>query len=336
MKEFGIDISAWQGNYNLRRAKDEGVKFVIIKGGGGDDGLYKDSRFEQNYQKAKDLRLPVGVYWFSRALSVEAAREEAAYFYEKCLKGRQFELPVYIDVENKRQLNLGKRVLTDIILTWLNYLENKNYYVGIYSSASFFRTYMYDDELRLYPHWVAQWAKAYTGDAGLWQFGGETNFIRSNKVAGQTTDQNYMLKDYPTFIKKSGLNGFGSDEKPQPTPTPKKLTVDGIIGPESVKAWQEWAGTYADGEISGQLKTMQKYLTAITAITWTEEGSPFVRALQNYLNGKGYKCAVDSYLGAETVKAWQKFLIKNGTVLTVDGYFGVLTAKATQVFFNSR
>ena len=42
----------------------------------------------------------------------------------------------------------------------------------------------------------------------MWQFGGETNKIRTNKVAGVTCDQNYAYKDYPAIIKNAGLNGF--------------------------------------------------------------------------------------------------------------------------------
>ena len=41
----------------------------------------------------------------------------------------------------------------------------------------------------------------------MWQYGGETNLIRSNQVAGKTVDQNYMLVDYPAMIKSKGLNG---------------------------------------------------------------------------------------------------------------------------------
>lgn len=212
MKKFGIDISGWQGNFDFDKAVAEGVKFAIIKGGGADDGYYIDSRFETNYKEAKSHNLPVGAYWFSRALSVTQAKYEAEYFYNNILKGKQFELPVYIDVENKTQLSVGKRNLTDIIKTFCDTLENKGYYVGIYTSLSTFSDYMYDSELTKYAHWVAQWSTycSYKNISclGMWQFGGETNFIKSNKVAGQVCDQNYMLIDYPSIIKKAGLNGF--------------------------------------------------------------------------------------------------------------------------------
>lgn len=217
----GIDISVWQGDFDLAKAKAEGFSFAILKGGGGDAGLYTDKRFAQNYANAKALNMPTGVYWFSKALTVEAAIREAEYFYENCLKGRQFELPVYIDVENKSQLALGKRLLTDIIHAWCQRLEAKGFWVGIYSSLSHFANYMYDAELQRYSHWIACWAKTcdYTGDCfGMWQYGGGTNLIRSNQVAGQTCDQDYLLIDYPTLIKAAGKNGFNADGKPLETP----------------------------------------------------------------------------------------------------------------------
>jgi hypothetical protein len=221
MKTFGIDISRWQGDFDLDAAKKEGVQFVIIKGGGGDSGLYVDSKFTRNYTEAKKRGLPVGVYWFSKALTVTEAEKEAEYFYTNVLKGRQFELPVYIDVEHKSQLALSKRLLTDIIKAWCSYLEKKSFWVGIYSSLSYFSSNVYDKELTAYAHWVASWAASCsysnTSCFGMWQFGGETNKIRPNKVAGVVCDQDYMLTDYPTRIKAAGLNGFTKSTSKQTT-----------------------------------------------------------------------------------------------------------------------
>ena len=225
MIQFGIDISKWQGNFDFSSAKKEGVSFAILKGGGGDDGLYKDNKFETFYSDAKKLNLPVGVYWFSKALTVNDAVSEAEYFYKNILLNKQFELPVFIDVEHEDMLKLGKKILTDIIKTWCNYLEQKNYWVGIYSTVYAFSAYMNDNELQKYTHWVAQWANKCTYPnkdvLGLWQFGGDTNLIRSNKISGVTCDQNYMYFDFSKLIKEKGLNGFSAPtlDAPQNIPT---------------------------------------------------------------------------------------------------------------------
>ena len=80
-QKFGIDVSHWQGDFNFARAKsNEGVEFAIIKAGGGDDGLYKDSRFEDNYRKCVECGLPKGAYFYGNAKSVADAMKEAEYF----------------------------------------------------------------------------------------------------------------------------------------------------------------------------------------------------------------------------------------------------------------
>lgn len=229
--KMGIDISYHQGNYDLAKAKKEGATFVIIKGGGGNDGLYVDSQFANNYKKAKALNMPVGCYWYSKALTPKDAIKEAEFFYNKCLKGKQFELPIYIDVEEKAQLKLGKKKLTDIIITWLDKVYSYGYWVGIYSSASYFKTYIDDNRLKKYCHWIASWNKnkpSYTPQNafGVWQYGGDSNPIRSNIVAGKVVDQDYLLIDYEPLIKAKGLNGWKAP-KPETKPVatkPKEVT----------------------------------------------------------------------------------------------------------------
>lgn len=340
--EWGIDISAWQGDYDLARAKKEGVKFVIIKAGGGDDGLYKDSRFEQNYKKAKDLKLPVGVYWFSKALNNSDATKEAKYLLENCLKGKQFELPIYIDVENRTQLNIGKRKLTDVIQTWLKYLNDRDYWVGIYSSTSAYASYMYDNELNWCAHWVADWRGKcyYPNQYGMWQFGGETNPIRSKKVAGQTTDQNYMYQDYPKLIKEKGKNGYKKGT-PTPTPTPSKgLAITGEVDTETTKALQKWVGSIQDGYFSGQLESTKKYTPSILTCEYNDgyKGSGSVANLQKLLIKAGFSVGSygsDGYWGKDTVTALQRYLnAKLGLKLTIDGILGTSTAKGLQQYLN--
>ena len=142
------------------------------------------------------------------ATSVSEARTEANFLIKNVLKGKQFEYPIYMDVEDKVQRELGKDLLTDIVIAYCDTLEKAGYYVGIYSSGSFFSTYMREKKLERFDKWIAQWNKSctYKGKYGMWQYGGETNLLRSVKVAGVTCDQNYCYVDYPTIIKKNKLN----------------------------------------------------------------------------------------------------------------------------------
>ncbi len=230
MQKFGIDISRWQGDFDISRAKEkEGAEFAILKIGGGDARLYKDSRFDSNYAKCEKAGLPKGCYFFGAATTVQRAEEEAEYFIG-LLKGKRFEYPVFYDVEGAMITKTDRNTLTEIVKAFCSKVEASGYWVGIYSSESFFNSEMNDGELTRYSHWVARWGKSKPApksgaETQMWQFGGETNLIRSNKINGQTCDQDYCYVDYPAKIKAAGLNGYAKTAVPE-EPTPQKKSAE--------------------------------------------------------------------------------------------------------------
>lgn len=229
MQKWGIDISVWQNGFDFDEAKEEGVEFVILRGA---YSTSEDKCFDDFYKQCKEKGLPVGAYHYSMAKTVKEAKNEAKLMIS-ILKGKQLEYPVYLDVEDKSQAKLGKDLLTSIIKTYCDALEQAGYYVGIYSTYAYLNSYTHIDELVKYDKWIAQWSKKCTCkiDYGMWQFGGETNMIRSNKIAGVTCDQDYAYKDYPYIIRNAGLNGF---KRPQDAdavhtpvrPQPQKTVTD--------------------------------------------------------------------------------------------------------------
>lgn len=229
-QKFGIDVSHWQGDFDFARAKsNEGVEFAILKAGGGDAGLYKDSKFESNYKKCEACGLPKGAYFYGNAKSVAEAKKEAEYFIS-ILSGKKYEYPVFYDVEGKMITDNDRAMLTEIVKTFCSTMEAAGYWVGIYSSESFFNSEMNDGELIRYSHWVARWGKSKPApksgaETQMWQFGGETNLIRTNKINGQTCDQDYCYVDYPAKIKAAGLNGY---KKAQDKPVPVRKSNEEI------------------------------------------------------------------------------------------------------------
>ena len=61
--------------------------------------------------------------------------------------------------------------------------------------------------------WIASWTRSIPIPVKMWQFGGETNVIRSNTVAGVVCDQDYCYRDYAKDIKAAGMNGHEKDKK---------------------------------------------------------------------------------------------------------------------------
>lgn len=218
MRLFGIDISVWQKDINLSQAKAEGVNFTIIRGAYGNK---KDTAFETLYQRAKANGLGVGVYWWTRAVNEAQASEEAQILIDNVLKGKQFEYPIYIDVEDSLLQNLGKAKVDSIITSALTTLEKAGYYAGFYMNRNWYNNYCNGASLsKRFTCWLAQWSSAEVSNFPMWQFGGETNYQRTNKVAGITCDQDYCYVDFPSIIKNGGFNGYGKGT-PSPAPQPQ-------------------------------------------------------------------------------------------------------------------
>ena len=226
IERFGIDISEWQEGFDLTAAKDAGVEFAILRAGftGWGDGVSKkrDKCFEDFYAAGKSLNIPLGAYWYSCATTYENGQAEAEFMIENCLKGKQFELPIFIDVEDTHhQQPAGKEAVSSAIKGFCDYLVEHKYYPGVYASYNWFKNYIDTDKDR----WVAFWGASATKPEGckLWQF------TSSDEIAGMKIDQNYLYFDYDPVIKAKGLNGFDGEDEDMIKPVDKDLTKDQIF-----------------------------------------------------------------------------------------------------------
>lgn len=232
MKKFGIDVSLYQKGFNFEKAKAEGVEFAIIKCSQED---YKDPQFENHYKAAKAVGLGVGAYHYLKANTVEGAKKEAE-FCVSALKGKQFEYPIYLDFEEGIYQKNTKAENDAIIKAFCDVVEKAGYWVGFYTSYNYYKYYIDGEALaKRYTLWLAAWMKEIPVSSPMWQFGGETNVIRTNKVAGVVCDQNYCFEDFPALIKKAGLNGFKKAEKPALKST-KEIVAEIIAGKWGVGA----------------------------------------------------------------------------------------------------
>lgn len=209
---YGIDVSKWQASINWPAVKKSGkVDFVIMKAGYGNQASQKDPRFEENYKGCKDNGIPCGCYWYSYAMSVAEAEREA----EACLKaisGKQFEFPIYLDIEESKQFKLGRQTVSNMVNAFCKKLEAAGYFVGVYSSKSHFDSYMNDDVKKKYTIWVAHYGVAkttYSGPYDVWQKSDK------GKISGINgyVDLDECYRDFPTLIKSIGKNGFKKVEK---------------------------------------------------------------------------------------------------------------------------
>ena len=125
----GIDVSKWNGGIDFNKVKSAGVKFVIIRAGFGVNGI--DRLFKANYTAAKEAGLKIGAYWYSYA-KTKAELQNEIFAFLNAIKGMQFEMPVYWDIEEEWVINN----INYVIPTVCTALENAGYFAGYYTSAS--------------------------------------------------------------------------------------------------------------------------------------------------------------------------------------------------------
>ena len=236
MSEYrGIDISHWQGAIDWAKVKAASIQFAIIKSGGSDAGFYTDPRWEENYKGAKANGIAVGAYYFvgPGCISVADGQADAERFLAQ-LKGKQFEYPVYIDVEATPASK--KAGATEAVIAFCRAMEAGGYYAGIYSSTySGFRDRLDDSKLTPFTHWVAQYASkcTYGGSYGIWQY---SSSGQVNGISGRV-DMDVSYQDFPSIIKAGGFNGYAKKAaapKPvapvQPHKTVEKIAREVLTG----------------------------------------------------------------------------------------------------------
>ena len=214
----GVDISSNNGSVNMSKITSAGYDFVMIRCGFGDDYTNQDdSRFEENVAKCEAAGIPWGVYIYSYALNLTEAKSEVAHV-KRLLKNKKPTMPVAFDMEDgdgyKQRYGMpSNSMLVKICETFLTEIEKAGYYPILYSNLSWMNNILNNSTiLPKYDMWLAQWNSTcdYTkNNLGMWQYGGEVNFIESPNISGVgVVDKNYVYKDYPAIIKNGHYNNW--------------------------------------------------------------------------------------------------------------------------------
>ena len=222
----GVDISAYQTNVDYAHT---GVGFAILRAGYGKLSSQKDKLFDTHYRGFKAAGVPVGAYWYSYAMSEDEARQEAKACIE-VLKDTQLEYPVYYDVEEKKQYQLGKAKVTAIIKAFCDEMEKAGYWVGIYTNTSWYLSVIDNRIKNRYALWIAHWDVAKPGiidEYGIWQY----KVGQQTGVAGDC-DLDYGYIDYEPMIKKAGKNNWSKKKTIAVTMTVDGVTYKGLLGEE--------------------------------------------------------------------------------------------------------
>lgn len=210
----GVDLSYYQSKVNYAQLKADGYTFAIIRAGYGSALKYPkqyDPTFETHYNGLKSVGLNVGAYWYLYATTPSQAVDEAKAFI-KALNGKQFEYPVYVDVEEKGTLYTGTDTCSKIVDTFCETLKAAGYYAGVYCSTYWYTNRVSESIRKKWPCWIADYATkcSYKGPYDIWQNG-------LVYVAGAgNIDHDFCYTDLPAIIKAGGYNGFQKTSAPSP------------------------------------------------------------------------------------------------------------------------
>lgn len=171
--QIGIDVSKWQGDIDFSKLKSAGVEFVIIRIGsstGINGENFIDSKFIQNIKNANSVGIPVGVYFYSYANSVDKAISDAKWIIEN-IKDYKVELPIAFDWENWGSFNtyeLSFFGLTNMAKGFMDTVKDAGYDAMLYSSKTYLENIWMSVD---YPVWLAHYTKNtnYAGDYSYWQ-----------------------------------------------------------------------------------------------------------------------------------------------------------------------
>lgn len=185
----GIDVSSYQTDINWETARNSDINFAILRCGYGDNvEKQDDKKFKRNVAECERLGIPYGVYLYSYALSEEQKQSEIEHVL-RLLEGTNPKYPVYLDVEDNSQIEMGKEWITNMCVNFCENLKSKGYKTGIYANQNWLTNYIDTDRLNDYEIWIAN-------------YGNNNGDLHELNYTGR-----YQIHQYTSIGKIDGING---------------------------------------------------------------------------------------------------------------------------------
>lgn len=179
----GIDVSVFQGEIDWEKVKADGIDFVMLRAGyrgyGPTGKINEDAKFRQNFEGAYAAGLKIGVYFFSQAISVREAQEEADFVLD-LIKDYDIAYPVAydweaIDYDTARTDGLDNDTITSCAAAFCEKIKNAGYESIIYFNRSL-GYFSYDlSKVNDYHFWLAEYndTPSFIYNYKLWQYSRE-------------------------------------------------------------------------------------------------------------------------------------------------------------------
>lgn len=228
----GIDVSHYQGNINWKAVKDYGIDFAFIKCLQGKSKV--DECFHTNMRNAIANDIPVGVYVYSKAKTIDDAVAEAKRAIKEC---SQYKLtyPVVFDFESKHFEDMSLAMRGKIIDAFCQTILSDGKYIPMLYSSRYWLMHMIPAEVvKKYDIWLAEYTTGkpkYNGDYKIWQYG-------VGKVTGIIGDVDMNI----------GYYDYGKENNMEPIIFGK----EGLISCEDVKKLQKFLNDMHYHDMNGK------------------------------------------------------------------------------------
>ena len=196
----GIDVSEHQHEIDWAQVAASGVDYAYVRlgyRGYTEGGLFEDPYFRANVEGALANGLQVSVYFFSQAISVQEAIEEAEYVLAR-IRDYNITLPVVYDWEKingetaARTDNLDFSILNDCAVAFCDTVKNTGYEPAIYFNRHL-GYYGYDlSRMTDYDFWFALPESSFPNfyyAVDMWQY----SFTEQVPGIAEPTDMNLMF-----------------------------------------------------------------------------------------------------------------------------------------------
>lgn len=207
ISHLGVDLSYHQENVNWDELASSGIEFVMLRcgyRGYSEGGLVKDEKFDEYAKACNERDIPLGVYFFTQAVSVEEAEREADFTLE-LIKDYKISYPVAIDTEyvsdkdartNVEEIDEDLR--SRMCIAFCERIKEAGYYPMIYASENWIRRELDFEALQDYDFWAPQYLEEndFMYDFTIWQYT-ERGFI---KGVDEQVDLDISMVDYSSFV----------------------------------------------------------------------------------------------------------------------------------------
>ena len=197
---LGVDLSKYQSKVDFAAIQSEGIDFCMLRVGsrGYETGtIQEDEKFQEFLTGAEAVGMPIGLYFFSQAVTEAEAIEEANFVISR-IGEHKISYPIafdmeYIENDSSRIETLTRVEKTNIALAFLQRIEEAGYTGMLYGNKEWLLKRIDLSKFEKYDVWLTQEddIPEYPYTYSMWQYTKQMVQKSNNKLQLKLTIFSY-------------------------------------------------------------------------------------------------------------------------------------------------